>query len=408
MDTPSGPPRSVEGTIRAVLLTPRAFFSNPPASGAGRAVAIALLVHAVADPLAELGMGFVGTVSSPRVLSRLVTGPVSGLIGIYLPALIVYALARFVPGERRTRFGAVVACLAYAQIAFLLGIVPVVGTIGAGLYWIWLCALAVRYALRRSLAFAWMATLGAPVLFVALAVVLRMFFTEAFKIPASSMAPTLLVGDHIFVSEMATAWAEGGVPDRGDVVVFRFPENRAQDFVKRVVGRPGDRIVVKDGIVQINGWKVPTCTAGTIDVRAGDSVHSGDLVVEFVDDNAYLVFHDAAPIVKLSFGDVQGPYVVAPGEVFVLGDNRENSHDSRGWYEGRGGGVPVVDIKGRANVIWLSFDAAGGLAWSRIGSSLTGPPRCHDGFPPETCAGIARCLAGRPPRSATTPPPPNG
>jgi signal peptidase I len=90
--------------------------------------------------------------------------------------------------------------------------------------------------------------------------------------------------------------------------------------------------------------------------------------------------------------------------VFVLGDNRENSDDSRGWFEGRGGGVRVDQIKGRASTIWSSIDEAGHIPWSRVGRDVTGPPKCPDGFPPATCTALEQCLANRPPRSATTPP----
>ena len=230
----------------------------------------------------------------------------------------------------------------------------------------------------------------------------RTFAYEAFKIPAPSMVPTLMVGDRIFVSKSAYGFFEHRVPARGDVIVFRFPEHPDQDFVKRVVGLPGDEIVVKGVAVYINGWKVPSCTAGRARLGLAAAPHDGEIDVEFIDEKAFLVFHDEAMGPK-GFDGVQGPYQVAPREVFVFGDSRENSYDSRLWFEGRGGGVPIENIKGRASIVWMSFDP-NGVVGSRIGMKIGETPVCPEGFPPATRAGLARCLANRPSRDASTPP----
>jgi signal peptidase I len=189
-----------------------------------------------------------------------------------------------------------------------------------------------------------------------LALVIRTFVIQAFKIPSGSMEDTLLIGDHIIVSKfsygiqaprpavirvlglpvpfletrLVRAW--GGIKT-GDVVVFRYPDDRTKDFIKRVVGLPGDAVEVRDRAVYINGarWDDPY------------GVQKGGVFGEVTEKN-------------LSFG----PYTVPEGKVFVMGDNRDRSSDSRYW-----GPVPIEDIRGKAFVIYWSWDRQ--AHWVRLG-----------------------------------------
>jgi signal peptidase I len=247
------------------------------------------------------------------------------------------------------------------------------------------------------------------VIALGLAMALRSFVVEAFKIPSGSMIPTLRVGDHIFIDKLRYGpllpFGKGRAfahvpPHRGDVVVFGFPERPEEDFIKRVVGHPGDSIEVFDGHPHINGWEVPHCHAGTFTYAENEEVwghHEGELFVEFLGDNAYLTLLDRA---ALGSADHQGPFRVKDGEFFVMGDNRNNSHDSRLWFGGRGGGVPFDLLKGHALFVWFSASNRGFDA-SRIGTIVTGHPRVEQASV-ELQAGIERCLAEKP--ANTTPP----
>jgi signal peptidase I len=244
---------------------------------------------------------------------------------------------------------------------------------------------------------------------VAVAFGLRAFVIEAFKIPSGSMIPTLMVGDHIFVNKFsygpaipfshARLWTSMP-PKRGDVMVFAFPEHPEQDFIKRVVAIEGDKLEARGGHPVINGWEVPSCRLGPWSYSDYDSPiarHTGDLYVEFLGSESFLTFYDRA---SGYFPDYQGPYFAKKGEVWVMGDNRNNSHDSRMWFGGQGGGVPFENIRGRALFVWLSVSDSG-MDWSREGAPVMGRPR----LPPsakELELQLDQCLKSRP--SVTNPP----
>ncbi|HEU4412885.1 MAG TPA: signal peptidase I [Polyangiaceae bacterium] len=250
---------------------------------------------------------------------------------------------------------------------------------------------------------------------VAIALLLRVFVIEAFKIPSGSMIPTLQIGDHIFVNKMAygplVPWTRLRLfpsmpPRRGDVMVFEFPERRDQDFIKRVIALPGDRLEVKDGHPILNGWAVPSCPVGSYTYHEGSSVMTrrAEMAVEYLDDKAYLTVYERT--FSSNAGETQGPYFAKPGEVWVLGDNRNNSHDSRSWFGGKGGGVPFDNIKGRAMFVWLSVDQEGNWALSRIGTRVLGLPAPPPNLPQNLIDTIGKCVEKRPPLTATTPPAP--
>jgi len=251
---------------------------------------------------------------------------------------------------------------------------------------------------------------------IAVAMALRAFVVEAFKIPSGSMIPTLQVGDHIFVNKFTYGpaipythkrmWSRMP-PERGDVIVFAYPEHPDQDFIKRVIAVPGDRLEARGGHPIINGWEVPSCYAGPYSyIESQDSSHhEGELFVEFLEDEAFLTLYDR----QSPQTDYQGPFYAKPGEVWVMGDNRNNSHDSRVWWGGQGGGVPFENIKGRALFVWLSV--ADTMDWSRIFAPVMGRPpgKGPFGVLPATMKSVEpaidKCLRARPPLDRTRPPP---
>lgn len=277
---------------------------------------------------------------------------------------------------------------------------------------------------------------------VAVAFVLRIFVIEAFKIPSGSMLPTLQIQDHIFVNKLVYGppllFSESRLysqlpPKRGDVMVFEYPGDRSQDFIKRAIALEGDTLVVKAGHPFLNGWMIPYCYVGPLTFEEGGDRLSkrGQLFIEYLGQYSYLTlfeqdrFDEDPTLATLQPGTVfqtgvapeqpaphdvdelaqQGPYHVQAGEVWVLGDNRNNSSDSRAWNNGRGGGVPYPLIKGRAMFVWLSFGTSGGLNSTRLFHNVMGRPTLPSEQRTEALmAAIDKCLAQRP--SVTLPPAP--
>jgi signal peptidase I, bacterial type len=211
------------------------------------------------------------------------------------------------------------------------------------------------------------------------ALLLRAFVVEAFQIPSGSMIPTLEVGDHIFVSKFAYAIgipfsnakiAELGKPRRGDIIVFKYPPDQSIDYIKRVVGLPGETLEVRHNEVFIDGRPMAreqlreSCVANDgAGFDGEDERHPCEVWLEHLDGKSHVTHQEPIRSNASDFGPVKIP----PGHYFAMGDNRDNSKDSRVW-----GFVPFELIKGRALIIWWSRDPArGGLSPSGVADWFT-------------------------------------
>lgn len=208
-----------------------------------------------------------------------------------------------------------------------------------------------------------------PVIVIVL--IIRSFIVEPFRIPSSSMMPTLLIGDFILVNKFSYGlrlpvlnWeiVELGEPERGDVVVFRSPDNPSEDWIKRIVGLPGDHIAYRNKTVYVNGEPSLQESLGRyVGNGSGRSMTGASLRQEKVNDTEYRVLVSGN---RAKRGN--GEWIVPEGHYFVMGDNRDNSNDSRFW-----GPVPERYLVGKAFLVWMNWDAAaGGIGWSRIGDSI--------------------------------------
>jgi signal peptidase I len=207
-----------------------------------------------------------------------------------------------------------------------------------------------------------------PVILVVL--LLRSFLVEPFRIPSGSMMPTLLVGDFILVNKFSygirlpvlnTKIIDVGEPKHGDVMVFRYPKDPSIDYIKRVIGLPGDRIAYYNKKLFINGEPMEQSQDGTyVGVGSGVSMSGARVFHEKLFD----VKHDI--LIDEHRGTVEGEFVVPEGHYFVMGDNRDNSNDSRYW-----GFVPEENLVGKAFMIWMNWDTnASGIAWGRLGDTI--------------------------------------
>ncbi len=213
-----------------------------------------------------------------------------------------------------------------------------------------------------------------PVIFAVL--IIRSFLAEPFRIPSSSMMPTLLIGDFILVNKFAYGIRlpvvnekiiSLGEPHRGDVIVFRYPgeypgdPETGTDFIKRVIGEPGDEITYRDHVLYVNGTPVPNEQVGTYEGKGqGRDMTGAELRLEHLPEVEHQVLHSYAGQAHDS------TWRVPAGHYFVLGDNRDNSRDSRFW-----GFVPEENLVGKAFLIWMNWDSqAGYIDFHRLGTVI--------------------------------------
>ncbi|MSP82143.1 MAG: signal peptidase I [Alphaproteobacteria bacterium] len=216
-------------------------------------------------------------------------------------------------------------------------------------------------------------TLRTIVYAVLIALVVRTFAFEPFNIPSGSMIPTLLVGDYLFVSKYSYGYSRYSFPfglklfsgrvledgvERGDIVVFKKPTDNATDYIKRIVGLPGDRLLVRGGVLYVNDQEVKRELIGTW-VDEGGYGSPAQLLRETLPGGKTYAVLDFGPNQRL---DDTLEYVVPPGHYFGMGDNRDNSTDSRVLDEV--GYIPAENLVGRAE--FLFFSTTGDAAWWEV------------------------------------------
>ena len=233
--------------------------------------------------------------------------------------------------------------------------------------------------------------LGTLVLALLAALVIRSVAFEPFSIPSGSMKPSLQVGDYLFVSKYAYGFSRYSFPwqlvpiservlerepERGDIAVFKFPPNPKSDYIKRIIGLPGDTIQIRDGVLYLNEVAVPRTALGEERVtdRHG-ATQTYQVFRESLANGRDWLVYDATPIGALDNTDL---YRVPEDHYFALGDNRDQSSDSR--LLDRVGFIPAENLVGRAEVVFISFDGSArfwevwrwpqAIRFSRIGTLL--------------------------------------
>ncbi len=219
----------------------------------------------------------------------------------------------------------------------------------------------------------WWETVKVIIQALILALIVRVFFYQPFNIPSGSMKGTLLVGDYLFVSKLSYGYSRysfpwgmipfsgrifEGTPKRGDIAVFKLPRDNSTDYIKRVVGLPGDTVQMRDGVLYLNGQAVPKRRIADFETRSTTGLRRRLAQYEETLPNG--VKYKVLDAEQNGPADNTRVFRVPPGHYFMMGDNRDNSADSRESV----GLVPHQNLVGRADVIFFSADSGPGGSFS--------------------------------------------
>ncbi len=406
--TPLEDAGSVPSPWSTIWLSPRQTIERIVATRPTYLVLPLAMLGAVAGAYMQvLGVGFTYPLNDWRhALVFVVSGAVFGLIWLFPSALILSWVGRLLGGRATARqMRAVIAWCTVPAILGALVILVILGlkaagvgspVVDSGLRWIagafglWstivfmlMLARVERFGFWRTV-FTYLLSSLLPAFLVAL--LIRTLLFQPFNIPAASMAPTLVVGDYIFVSKYTYGYTRfslpfspplfsgrifGATPKRGDVVVFRLPKNEGIDYVKRLIGLPGDRIQMKEGVLHINDVAVkhealPDYVGA---VCGSDTIAKIKRWRETLPEGAS---YETLDCVDNGFYDNTIVYTVPAGEYFMLGDNRDNSVDSR--VKSSMGTIPFENLIGRVGIIFFSRAAEENGAPATVRTERIGMP----------------------------------
>jgi signal peptidase I len=406
--TPLEDAGSVLSPWSTIWLSPRQTIERIVATRPTYLVLPLAMLGAVAGAYMQvLGVGFTYPLNDWRhALVFVVSGAVFGLIWLFPSALILSWVGRLLGG--RATAGQMRAVIAWCTVPAILGALVILVILGlkaagvgspvvdSGLRWIagafglWstivfmlMLARVERFGFWRTV-FTYLLSSLLPAFLVAL--LIRTLLFQPFNIPAASMAPTLVVGDYIFVSKYTYGYTRfslpfspplfsgrifGATPKRGDVVVFRLPKNEGIDYVKRLIGLPGDRIQMKEGVLYINDVAVkhealPDYVGA---VCGSDAIAKTKRWRETLPEGAS---YETLDCVDNGFYDNTIVYTVPAGEYFMLGDNRDNSVDSR--VKSSMGTIPFENLIGRVGIIFFSRAAEENGAPATVRTERIGMP----------------------------------
>jgi signal peptidase I len=385
---------SVSGTaspFATIWLNPRETIERIVATRPTHLVLPLAILGAIGGFYAELlTLGLTADLNGWLWLGFIAASAVAGVIWLYVSALILRWIGRLLGGEASAL--QLRAVLAWSSVPMIFGLVTALAVTVAlhlqgitdswgvrqllvTIFGVWssivflaMLSRVEHFGIGRTLV-AYILNLIVPLV---IAILVRTFLYQPFSIPASSMIPTLVVGDNVFAAKFAYGYSRfslpfspslfsgrifGAEPKRGDVVVFRLPKDGLTDYVKRVVGLPGDRIQIKDGLLTIND--VPVKREQLTDY-VGDACGKDDPTAKVTRWRETLpngASYETLDCVPNGFYDNTQVYTVPAGHYFMLGDNRDNSTDSRAL--SAMGYIPLQNLIGRVDLIYFSSAADG-------------------------------------------------